>query len=196
MALDLRIWRVSSLVKALFRYRNLLAGVPVIYALFSMRWEFESEWLDWSLAVALCLAGIIVRGWASEHSYSRRARERRLAHTGPYALIRNPMYVGNLLVIAGLTTASELVWVLPIALAWGWAVYSLVCAAYEEPRLLRWYGGEYARYRAAVPAWIPSSAGVRGSFQVPWRLVMSETPKLLLLLPFVLKELGWPGLGR
>ena len=187
---------VDSLGKTLFRLRNLLASLPLVYALLSTRWEFEDEWVVWPLATALTLAGFALRSWASAHSYYRRERERRLARTGPYALIRNPLYAGNLLIIAGLTLASELAWLLPIALIWVWAVYSLVCIGYEERRLLRWYGEEYRQYRSAVPAWIPVGTAIAGSGPLPWRLLMSETPKFLLLLPFLLKELDWPGLGH
>lgn len=186
---------MDSVDRALFRLRNLLAGLPLAYALVSTRWEWENDWGDWSVATGLCLAGLVLRSWASAHCYYGRAREKRLARTGPYALVRNPLYLGNLFIIAGATFASELVWMLPISVIWAWGVYSVVCASYEERKLLRWYGEEYRRYRSAVPAWIPVNAGVASFSPVSWRLLMAQSPRLLLLLPFILKEWRWLGLG-
>lgn len=175
--------------KALFRYRSFLAGLPLAYAFVSRRWEWENEWGVWSIAIVLCLSGIALRGWASTHCYYAGSRRRRLACTGPYALVRNPLYLGNIFIIAGATSASELIWFLPISVLWAWAMYSIVFVTYEDRRLSRWYGEEYHRYRSAVPAWIPVLSSVTRLPSVPLRALVPQLPRLLLLLPFVVREL-------
>jgi protein-S-isoprenylcysteine O-methyltransferase Ste14 len=79
---------------------------------------------------------------------------RRLVVVGLYRFARNPMYLGVLTLVLGWTV---------IAGSQGLAVYWVVLAAgfhlrtlwYEEPRLAAQFGPEYARYRAAVPRWLP-----------------------------------------
>lgn len=179
--------------KALFHLRTVIAALPLGYAMISRRWECEAEWVILP-GTALCiLMGLAIRGWASTHCGYGSRGERRLTRTGPYAIVRNPLYIGNLLVLAGLTFASELVWLVPITLLWGWGVYSLVITTYEEPRLVRWYGEDYRRYRRSVPAWIPSSACP--AISLSGRALVREAPRLLFLAPFILKEMKWPGLS-
>lgn len=73
---------------------------------------------------------------------------------GLHRFVRNPMYIGVGLVIAGqawlfrsLHTAIYLVCFC--------AIVHLFVLAYEEPTLRRQFGEEYERYRASVPRWIP-----------------------------------------
>lgn len=81
-----------------------------------------------------------------------------LVAQGPYRYVRNPMYVGALLIILG-----ESVWLgTTILLLYGAAVFTmfhLFIILYEEPTLRRKFGEPYGRYRARVPRWIPRSPG-------------------------------------
>jgi len=79
---------------------------------------------------------------------------------GFYAYVRNPMYVGVLTVIAceaGLFRSRSLLEEFAIA----WIAIELFVRFYEEPRLERTYGGEYALYRRNVRRWLPRLS--------PWR---------------------------
>src|SRR5207302_1930320 len=49
------------------------------------------------------IAGLLLRAWAAGHL----AKNQRLATGGPYALTRNPLYIGTLLVAAGLAVAAR-----------------------------------------------------------------------------------------
>jgi len=183
------------LSRRFFFVRNVLAVLPLGFALLSTRWEWENGWATWSLAAILCAAGIVVRSWASTHCNYAQGKGKHLALTGPYALARNPLYIGNLIIIAGATFASALAWLVPVTVLWAWAVYATVSLLYEEPRLLRWYGEEYRRYRLAVPAWIPERIGGALMGPLSRRALLSESLRVLALLPFVLKELHWFSLG-
>ncbi len=78
----------------------------------------------------------------------------RLVVHGPYRHVRNPMIAGVLFCILGeavlLGSVPLLVW---FALAAG--VNAIYIPFVEEPGLVRRYGDDYARYRAAVPRWLP-----------------------------------------
>ncbi|KHL15221.1 protein-S-isoprenylcysteine O-methyltransferase Ste14 [Mumia flava] len=78
----------------------------------------------------------------------------RLVVDGFNRWMRNPMYAGVTLVIAG----QALVFGSWAVLAYAglfWAVTASFVRWYEEPTLLRTYGEAYRRYREAVPAWWP-----------------------------------------
>lgn len=79
---------------------------------------------------------------------------RRLVVRGPYRLLRNPMYLG-----AGLALAGAALFFESERLA-GYAVLFLLLThvfvrAYEEPTLRQTFGGDYAAYCKRVGRWFP-----------------------------------------
>jgi len=97
----------------------------------------------------LAMAGLALRGWAA----GCLAKNQRLATGGPYAHTRNPLYVGTLLVAAGLAVASRSGW---LALLFG-AIFLLVYlpVIQLEEQHLREIFPEYEGYAKAVPALWP-----------------------------------------
>jgi protein-S-isoprenylcysteine O-methyltransferase Ste14 len=77
---------------------------------------------------------------------------RRLVIRGPYRFVRNPMYIGATLALAGATLFYKSA---PL-LAYG-GVFLLAChlfvLAYEEPTLRRTFGPEYEAYSQRVRRW-------------------------------------------
>lgn len=178
-----------------FRWRNLLAGAPLVIALFSTYLECERHLLVWSLAITLVAAGVALRAWATLYCAYGRRSGKTLATGGPYARVRNPLYLGNILILAGATAASELLWLLPLGGAWALLVYGQV-VRHEERRLSEKYGPAYRDYRASVPRWMPRLAVTPASFPRTGTLeaVLVQSRALLLLIPFALKEWNLPGL--
>jgi protein-S-isoprenylcysteine O-methyltransferase Ste14 len=82
---------------------------------------------------------------------------RHLVRVGLYRHVRNPMYVGALLVLVGeaLFFESERLGFYAAIMA---LVYHLFVVLYEEPRLRDLFSEEYENYRRAVPRWIPRLA--------------------------------------
>lgn len=77
----------------------------------------------------------------------------RLVTTGPYAYTRNPMYLGHIIYLIGLTLTfkSLLAGVLTIVTAI-WFHFRVLG---DERRLTQCLGEPYERYRASVRRWIP-----------------------------------------
>jgi AhpD family alkylhydroperoxidase len=78
----------------------------------------------------------------------------RLVVSGLYRYVRNPIYVGFLVVLIGqalLFGSMGLV----VYTAVAWCVGAAAAHFYEQPRLARRFGAEYRQYLQAVPAWIP-----------------------------------------
>lgn len=178
----------------LFRYRNLLAGAPLAYAFASTRWESEHDRVIWPLALALCVLGVALRGWAGSHCGYAQGRPKQLTTSGPYAYVRNPLYVANVVLVAGATIASELAWLLPVTLTWASLVYRRA-VRHEDRRLRARYGDLYLRYRERVPAWLPRVPAIAPPMGgIALRTIGRELPGFLVLLPFALKELDAFGL--
>jgi protein-S-isoprenylcysteine O-methyltransferase Ste14 len=82
------------------------------------------------------------------------APTQRLVVTGFYRYVRNPMYVGVAMIIAGHALVLGSAWVF----AYGAMVvlaFNIFVRVYEEPTLRRQFGQEYAEFCAHVPRWLP-----------------------------------------
>ena len=104
------------------------------------------------LAVILwCFADFIRRGRGTPAPYDP---PRELVVAGLYRWVRNPQYVGVVLAVVGeaLLTGAAILFGYAAVLA---VAYHLFVRYYEEPTLGRLFGEAYARYRAAVPRWLP-----------------------------------------
>lgn len=81
---------------------------------------------------------------------------RRLVIQGPYRAVRNPMYWGMGLFLAG----EAMLFALPslgllVFAAVLIVIVNLFVHLYEEPTLRRTFGAEYEDYCARVPRWLP-----------------------------------------
>jgi len=105
-----------------------------------------------SLALGLPVAflGLLLRGWAAGHL----AKNRELATSGPYAYTRNPLYLGTLLVAAGLAVAASS-WPLAGLLAAFFGAVYLPVIELEEQHLRKLFPA-YAEYAARVPRFCPA----------------------------------------
>lgn len=120
---------------------------------------------DWSwrhygavLLVAMGLVLLLACIWQFAHSgrgtLAPYDEPRRLVVEGPYRTVRNPMYLGVLLVLLGEAWFTVSGALLAYTAAWLLAV-NLFVLGYEEPNLRAKHGAEYERYCAAVRRWIP-----------------------------------------
>src|SRR5262249_14965371 len=74
---------------------------------------------------------------------------------GPYRFVRNPMYLGDLLVLSGESLLFGSVLLLLYALVM-LGVFHLFVVLYEEPTLRRLFGSSYERYHQTVSRWMPT----------------------------------------
>jgi protein-S-isoprenylcysteine O-methyltransferase Ste14 len=109
--------------------------------------------LEWGLPFSIL--GLLLRGWAAGHL----EKNIRLAVSGPYAYVRNPLYLGTLLVAAGLAVASRW-WPLAVLFALVFGLIYLPAIELEEQHLRSLFP-DFATYAARVPAlrpvWRPKS---------------------------------------
>jgi protein-S-isoprenylcysteine O-methyltransferase Ste14 len=116
--------------------------------------------------VAITIVGELVRMWGVYHigaiSRTRSERLGPLVASGPFALVRNPLYVGNILLWVGFAIAARLLWLAPIVFVLLALEYHAI-VRWEETLLESRLGQAYRDYAARVPRWIPSfNRGDRG----------------------------------
>jgi protein-S-isoprenylcysteine O-methyltransferase Ste14 len=119
-----------------------------------------------SLAAGLpvSLAGLALRAWAA----GCLAKDQQLATGGPYAFTRNPLYLGTLLVAAGLAIAARSIGLGILFVAVFLLVY-LPVIQLEEQHLRRLFS-EYGAYAARVPALWPRFHPVPNRSPNPFRI--------------------------
>jgi len=142
----------------LFKYRSYTA-VPLFAVMACVFWkEYEVDAVIWSVGSPLVLCGAALRFWAVRNigrsARTRSAKARRLVTTGPYALMRNPLYFGNMLIGLGACVLSELLWMVPIFSALFAFQYACIIA-WERDLLRQRFGEEYEEYARRVPAFFP-----------------------------------------
>ena len=79
---------------------------------------------------------------------------KELVATGFYRYVRNPMYVGVLLILAGHFLWLGY-WNLIIYTAFAFLLTHLFVVLYEEPHLRKLFGQAYEGYLNRVPRWMP-----------------------------------------
>lgn len=123
-------------------------------------WLSAPTWTSLAIGLPVSIVGLALRAWAAGHLEKNRA----LAESGPYAHVRNPLYIGTLAVAAGFVLASRQ-WVLGALFAAVFLLIYLPVVELEEQHL-RSIFPEYADYARRVPRLFPriSKAGT-GRFQ-------------------------------
>ena len=95
-------------------------------------------------------AGAAVRLWASGVVHKNKA----LATGGPYALVRHPLYTGNLLVAIGFCLASGLWWSPLVVGAFYFGFYP-DAVAYEDKKLAGLFPEEWPKWASRTPPIVP-----------------------------------------
>jgi Phospholipid methyltransferase len=128
------------------RWRAPLGYPAALLCLWLARPTFRSILIGSSFAVM----GLLIRAIAAGHLRKREA----LAHTGPYARTRNPLYFGSALIAAGFALAGNS-WLAAALLATYFAVFYTQVMRREESELREQYGKAFDDYAATVPLFWP-----------------------------------------
>ena len=139
-------------------------GIVLVYLPFwftRFRVPAGEAWWQIALAAALIAAGVApLFESARRFIYAGRgtlvptAPTEHLVVSGFYRHVRNPMYVGVLVALAGEAVLFERRNLI-VYLAIVWLATHLFVYFYEEPTLTRRYGDEYLRFKRNVPRWLP-----------------------------------------
>jgi protein-S-isoprenylcysteine O-methyltransferase Ste14 len=143
---------VILLIAALLQFRGLRQFLVETRHLVS-----QSDTLGWTGAT-LCLLGFSLaisarrhlgRNWGLPMS---RKEQPEMVTSGPYALIRHPIYTGLILAMLGSAIAVNPFWALLLFLVGAYFIYS---ARREETVMLQLFPEQYADYMARTGMLIP-----------------------------------------
>ena len=147
---------ISSRVgHVLFRLRS-LTPIPFILVLILFSRPAPLPTVLGSLLIAL---GEWLRIWAVGYAGgSTRTRTlgaaRDLVTAGPYAHVRNPLYLGNFVLSIGVCVVANVYWMIAV-LVIGFLIQYTPIILSEETYLLKLCGDRYRTYCATVPRLIP-----------------------------------------
>jgi len=131
---------------------------------------------DGTTSVPFFIAGLLTmsivqafRIYAASYLWGRQAVAKAeadfLCTVGPYAYIRNPLYLGNFLIGLGLCIAINEWYAYTLFIVGYVFVYSVVIP-YEERFLQEKFGDVYAEYKAHTRRLIPRLKGYKGGWKV------------------------------
>jgi protein-S-isoprenylcysteine O-methyltransferase Ste14 len=112
-------------------------------------WISAPTWTSLAAGLPVSLLGLAIRAWAAGHLEKNLA----LAESGPYAHVRNPLYLGTLGVAAGFVFASRR-WELGVLFGAVFLLIYLPVVELEEQHLRSLFPS-YADYARRVPKLLP-----------------------------------------
>ncbi len=147
----------------------------------------DCVWFWASLAVAStgAMIRVLTSGWAALGTSGRAkvaAEASELNTTGPYSLVRNPLYVGRIVNFTGLAMLSGS-WVFgALVFLIGVLIYERI-STYEEEFLAEKFGAEHTEWAKNVPSLMPRLHGwVSPKYPFWWkRMIWREQNKLFML---------------
>lgn len=148
---------MKNLAEFFFRYRS---HTPIPFLILMLIFENASV-TSLILGFVIALLGEVIRLWGvswagSETRTTGKVGGTYLIISGPFAYVRNPLYVGNILIYLGLGIMSFALfpYLQIIALLFFIFQYYLIVKA-EEEYLFNTFGEQYKKYFNSVPRFFP-----------------------------------------
>lgn len=158
------LWAKSAF-NALWFFAVFMVALPYVAA---WAWPAVLSLPLWPRRVVAAVLGVGGLGlWiACLDHFSRRGRgtpfpldaPRQLVTSGPFALMRNPIIVGEISVVWGVALWTAVWGILAYAALVTIAAHVVVTRV-EEPELRERFGAEYDEYCQRVPRWFPRRRG-------------------------------------
>lgn len=99
-------------------------------------------------------------------------KNKRLATTGAYSLVRHPLYLGNFLILAGFTLACAN-WAVVAVVAFFLLFYYPAAIRYEDYKLQSLFGEEWQAWGTRTPAMFPTRLQWRANEDAEWNAKQS-----------------------
>ncbi|MBV8524055.1 MAG: isoprenylcysteine carboxylmethyltransferase family protein [Acetobacteraceae bacterium] len=128
--------------------RRIRVPLGFVFAGFYL-WRARPTWTSTAVGALVAALGIYLRAMASGHV----KKNEELTTTGPYAHVRNPLYLGSIVLAIGFTIAAREVWIAVAVVALFAVIYVPVIRS--EEAFLRQRFPEFGIYAARVPRLLP-----------------------------------------
>ncbi len=159
-----RASQISAVIRTLIFASIFIAGVLVYlpWGIGIFRWQrpLQARWEFFGIVVLLLgaylgLQCVLAFAWTGYGTPAPFDPPRTLVIKGLYRHVRNPMYWGALLILAGQWFLFGIGWATIIYIACFVLLAHLFVCFYEEPTLRHKFGADYDDYCRSVPRWIP-----------------------------------------
>ncbi len=187
-------------MKKRIRIQGILFFSSVIASIFLSKYLFQNwkeEMLDkfWDIiGIIIILLGFLFRVVARGYKEKKSLAGKMLVKDGPYALMRNPMYFGTLLIGLGIIVVIFQWWVFLLFAAVFLLIYFPQVRA-EEKMLLVHFGEEYSNYCKATPRYFPKLIlrikEICSCMRFKWAWIKSEAVSLTVILGLVIFAEAW-----
>ena len=146
------------------------------------------------VGIVLIILGEGIRIWAAGHLQKNEV----LTVTGPYAYVKNPLYIGSILITTGFCILADNIYLLAMATFLFCFHYIPYKKRVEGDRLRKIFGSQFEDYDQKVPDYIPSWTPY-SSEKNPWRfgnfIENSEEGILIIIVAGILLVLSRPYWG-
>ena len=137
--------------------------LAAIVAVFLFRYAKPER--GWFLAgsIITCL-GEALRLWAAGHLRNNK----QLTTTGPYSYVKNPLYIGTLLITMGYSAMARNIWIMVGGFVWFFIYYAPYKKKQENEKLVGSFGDAWTVYDKAVPDYVPRTMPYPGRGTNRW----------------------------
>jgi protein-S-isoprenylcysteine O-methyltransferase Ste14 len=191
-----------TLGRKFFANRLLFGLIIAFLAAFFIR--IHRPWSDWPmwrvLSGILVLLGLGFRaladGFAGRHTRTGQIEAPRLSTGGPYSFVRNPIYLGSMMIGLGMVGLLAS-WIALIPYIAVFAIFYFAVIPAEEQFLRKTFGPQYEEYCRNVPRLRPRLTPWPGAERIAfdWKQALGEWRVALaiiaILLFFSLSSLTW-----
>ena len=101
--------------------------------------------------VVVTLLGEWLRLWAAGHL----RKNKQLTTTGPYSYVKNPLYIGTLLITIGYSAMAKNIYIMIGGFVWFFIYYAPYKKKQENEKLIGSFGDAWIVYDKAVPDYLP-----------------------------------------
>ena len=146
------------------------------------------------IGMILIFLGESIRIWAAGHLQKNEV----LTVTGPYAYVKNPLYIGSIFITSGFCIMADNIYFMALALYMFCFHYISYKKRMEGDRLTKRFGSQYEDYDEKVPDYIPRRtpySNKKVSWQVKNLIENSEEGILLVVLAGIVLILSRPYWG-
>jgi len=178
-----------------FMGRGKIRRIPIYLGAFLLFFFSKPYFPGIAVGLILIFLGESIRVWAAGHLQKNET----LTVTGPYAYVKNPLYIGTILITVGFCILADNIYLLAAATLIFCFHYIPYKKRMEGDRLKKIFGNQYEDYDQKVPEYLPRWKRYSDK-SVPWQfrcfIENSEVGILLIILAGILLILCRPYWGN
>lgn len=162
--------------------KTVMAGiVGVVLFWLARNRALEARWF--LPGAAITVLGEALRLWAAGHL----RKNKQLTTTGPYSHVKNPLYIGTLLITLGYSAMAMEKWIMIAGFVWFFIYYAPYKKKQENEKLVASFGDAWKVYDQAVPDYFPrlSAYPDRGTNRWSWDVVKENSEHETAVAVFV-----------